>query len=273
MDTPGRIAVGADGSSTADRAVEVAVRLALALDVPLVVVTARRPDTDDTTSGDGGAGRAAWQGEAEWAEQVVADAADLARRAGVPDVRTHTPSGGAEEALQQLATRQPGTLLVVGAVGLDSTDRRLGHVSHHLAHHVAGDLLLVRGGADANHDWSEVVLTTDGSDTSVQAALTGLALARTLDTTPLLVHVGRDAAAVEATLRAVADRIDDGGPLGLEPVVGEDVSGAIADAATGRGLLVVGNHRMHGLGRLLGSVPDDLVHALPTDLLLVNTPT
>ena len=53
--------------------------------------------------------------------------------------------------------------------------------------------------------------------------------------------------------------------------MGDDVSEAIADAATGRGLLVLGNRRMHGFGRLLGSVPNDLTHKIPTDILLVNT--
>lgn len=263
MQTPRRIAVGSDGSSTADRAVEVGLRLALALDVPLLVVTASREDADGS----------AWHGEAEWARQVVADAADVARRAGVPHVRTLTPVGAADDALLDLAQQEPSTLLVVGAVGLDSTDRRLGHIPHRLTHHAPGDLLLVHAGADAIHDWSEILLTTDGSDTSVQAARTGLALARALDATPILVHVADDAGAAGATLHAAVDRIDDGGTIQLEPVVGEDVSRELADAATGRGLLVLGNHRMHGIGKLLGSVPDDLVHALPTDVLLVNTPT
>jgi nucleotide-binding universal stress UspA family protein len=97
-------------------------------------------------------------------------------------------------------------------------------------------------------------------------------VARTLDATPVLVSAGSDEAALERTLRQVAERIDDGdGPLELEAAVGDDVSDAIVEAATGRGLLVLGNRRMHGVGRLLGSVPNDLTHRLPTDILLVNT--
>lgn len=272
MDTPQRIAVGSDGSRTASRAVEVASALALAHDVPLLVVTAWRRDTADPRSKEEAAGSTEWYGEAQWAQQVVADAAAVARRAGVEDVHTYTPVGSPGEALENLAVQQPGTLVVVGTVGLDSgTERLLGNIPHHLTHHAPGDLLLVRSGADATHDWSQIVLTTDGSDTSERAARAGLALARALDATPTLVSAGRDVDALEATLQEVADRIDDGGVLELEAAVGDDVSEAIAGAATGRGLLVLGNRRMHGMGRLLGSVPNDLTHRMPTDILLVNT--
>ncbi len=272
MDTPQRIAVGSDGSRTANRAVEVAAGLALAFDVPLLVVTAWRRDTDDPRSKEEAAGSTEWHGEAQWAQQVVADAAGVARRTGVEDVRTYTPVGSPGQAMENLAAQEPGTLIVVGTVGLDSgTERLLGNIPHHLTHHAPGDLLLVRSGADATHDWSQIVLTTDGSDTSVHAARVGLALARALDATPILVSAGSDVEALEATLQEVADRIDDGGVLELEAAVGDDVSQAVADAATGRGLLVLGNRRMHGMGRLLGSVPNDLTHKLPTDILLVNT--
>lgn len=273
MDLPTRIVVGSDGSSTANRAVEVAGTLALAFDVPLTVVTAWRRDTDDPRSKEEAAGSSDWHGEAEWAQQIVADAAAVARRAGVPDVRTFTPVGSPGQALENLAAQHPGTLIVVGTVGLDSgTERLLGNIPHHLTHHAPGDLLLVRSEADATHDWSTIMLTTDGSATSVAAARTGLALARTLDATPVLVSAGSDDAALEQTLQDVAEQIDDGeGPLELEAAVGGDVSDAIAGAAAGCGLLVLGNRRMHGMGRLLGSVPNDLTHRLPTDILLVNT--
>ncbi len=273
MDLPTRIVVGSDGSSTANRAVEVAGTMALAFDVPLTVVTAWRRDTDDPRSKEEAAGSTDWHGEAEWAHQIVADAAAVARRAGVPDVRTFTPVGSPGQALENLAAQEPGTLIVVGTVGLDSgAERLLGNIPHHLTHNSPGDLLLVRSEADATHDWSTIMLATDGSDTSVAAARTGLALARTLDATPVLVSAGSDEAALEQTLQEVAERIDDGaGPLELEAAVGGDVSDAIAEAAAGCGLLVLGNRRMHGMGRLLGSVPNDLTHRLPTDILLVNT--
>lgn len=273
MDLPTRIIVGSDGSTTANRAVEVASTMALAFDVPITVVTAWRRDTDDPRSKEEAAGSTEWHGEAEWAQQIVADAAAVARRAGVPEVHTFTPVGSPGQALENLAAQHPGTLVVVGTVGLDSgTERLLGNIPHHLTHHAPGDLLLVRSEEDVTHDWSTIMLTTDGTDTSVLAARTGLALARTLDATPVLVSAGSDEATLEQTLREVAERIDDGdGPLELEAAVGDDVSDAIAEAATGRGLLVLGNRRMHGMGRLLGSVPNDLTHRLPTDILLVNT--
>lgn len=273
MDLPTRVAVGSDGSTTANRAVEVASTVALAFDVPLVVLTAWRRDTDDPRSKEEAAGESQWYGEAKWAQQIVADAAAVARRAGVPDVRTFTPVGSPGQALENVAAEQPGTLVAVGTVGLDSgTERLLGNIPHHLTHHAPGDLLLVRSTPEATHDWSTVMLTTDGSDTSVAAATTGLSLARALDATPVLVSAGSDEDALEQTLNEVADRIDDGaGPLQLEAALGEDVSQALIDACAGRGLLVLGNRRMHGVGRVLGSVPNDLTHQVPTDILLVNT--
>lgn len=269
---PTRIAVGSDGSATAARAVEQASTLALAFDVPLVVVTAWRRDTPDTRTKEEAAGSST-STEAEWAQSTVADAAAVARNAGVPDVRTYTPVGSPGEALENLAADRPGTLIVVGTVGLDSgTERLLGNIPHHLTHHAPGDLLLVRSEEAVEHDWSRIALTTDGSDTSIKGARLGLALARALDATPTLVSAGADEDELVDTLRDVADDIDDGeGPLELEAAIGGDVSGALEDAAAGFGLLVLGNRRMHGIGRLLGSVPNDLTHTLPTDILLVNT--
>ena len=273
MNLPERIAVGSDGSATANRAVEVASTVALAFDVPLVVVTAWRRDTDDPRSKEEAAGSSEWYGEAQWAKQVVADAAAVARRAGVADVRTYLPVGSPGQALENLAAQESGTLVVVGTVGLDSgAERLLGNIPHHLTHNTPGDLLLVRSSEAATHDWSTIMLTTDGSDTSVVAARTGLALARSLDATPVLVSAGPDQPALERTLQEVADRIDDGqGPLELEAAVGDDASTALIDASADRGLMVLGNRRMHGMGRLLGSVPNDLTHKVPTDILLVNT--
>ena len=273
MELPQRILVGSDGSPTAHRAVEVAAVLALALDAPLVV-TAVWQATDGRSRSRARAGddARAWQGERAWAEQVAADAAEVARHAGVPQVSTTTPSGAPNRTIAALAGEAPDTLVVVGAVGLDSgTDRRLGSIPHHLTHEVPGHVLLVRPGTGPVADWPQVVLTTDGSDTSVHAARTGLALARALSLPAVLVSAGTDDEELYATLEEVADRIGDDEPLSLQPVVGHEVSEALADAAEDRGLLVLGNRGMRGVRRLLGSVPDDLVHRLPTDLLLVDT--
>lgn len=273
MSLPTHVAVGSDGSRTANRAVAVASDVALAFDIPLTVVTAWRRDTEDPRSKEEAAGSSDWVGEAAWAQQVVAEAAAVARRAGVAEVHTFTPVGSPGEALENVAAQREATLLVVGTVGLDSgTERLLGNIPHHLTHHAPGDLLLVRSEADARHDWSTIGLCTDGSDTSVRAARVGLALARALESTPTLLSAGRDGGALEVTLNDVADRIEDGGgPLELEAAVGQDVSDALTDAGRNYGLLVVGNRRMHGMARLLGSVPNDLTHRLPTDILLVNT--
>lgn len=270
MATTTRVAVGSDGSPTAHRAVGVASRVALALDVPLLVVTSWRRDGDERSTAEA-AGAPEADTQASWAQATVADGAGVARAMGVPDVRTAMPVGRPGEALENLTTTQPGTLLVVGTVGLTAaTERVLGNIPHHLTHHAAGDLLLVRS-HDAEHVWDTVALATDGSDTSVHACRVGLELARRLDAMPVLVSAGRDRDAVEAVLEKVAATLDDGGALERRAVVGDDVSADLAHAAADHGLLVLGNRRMHGIGRLLGSVPNDLTHRVPTDLLLVDT--
>jgi nucleotide-binding universal stress UspA family protein len=267
-----RIAVGSDGSRTANRAVAVASTVSLAFDVPLMVVTAWRRDAIDTRSAAEASGAETYIGEAPWAQSIVADAAAVARRAGVQDVRTYTPVGAPGDALENIAHDRPGTLIVVGTIGLNSgAERLLGNIPHHLTHHADADLLLVKS-LDDTHNWGTIALATDGSEGSIIACETGLALARALDATPVLLSAGREESAVVEILQTVADRIDDRqGPLELEAAVGDKVSDALADAAEGHGLLVLGNRRMRGAGRLLGSVPNDLTHRVPTDILLVNT--
>lgn len=271
MELPQRIVVGSDGSPTALRAVEVAAVLALACDAPLVAVAVWQP-ADGRRRARPASDDGAWQGARAWAEQVAADAAEAVRRAGVEDVTTATPRGAPGKVMAELAAEVANSLVVVGSVGLDSgSQRRLGSIPHHLTHRAAGDTLLVRPGDGPAADWPEVVLTTDGSDTSLRAARTGLALAGVLSLPAVLVHAGPDRDELVATLTEVTERLGDGAELPIEAAVGHGVSEVLAEAAAGRGLLVLGNRGMRGLGRLLGSVPDDLVHRMPSDLLLVDT--
>lgn len=266
-----RVVVGTDGSPTAERAIEVGATVALATDVPLVVVTSWQRSTHDDRSALEAAGGPERIESAHWAQETVADGAAVGRRAGVEDVRTLIPVGEPGIALENLAAEQPGTLLVVGTLGLTAaSERLLGNIPHHLTHHAPGDLLLVKTDA-ADHDWRTIALATDGSDTAERACRAGLDLARRLDATPVLVSAGSDDGKVDEVLDRVAEAIDDGGPLELESVVGDDVPKDLISVAADHGLFVLGNRRMHGMARLLGSVPNDLTHNVPTDLLLVDT--
>jgi nucleotide-binding universal stress UspA family protein len=266
------VLVGSDGSTTAQRAVRAAARLALVLGVPLTVVTAWTREIADGPSlreesrypGGGASGA-----EAMWATQTVADAASAARSQGLDDVHTATPQGSPAEALLDLAASRPGSLVVVGGRGLDQrSERWVGNVPHQLTHHCPRDLLLVRS-HEKHHDWGSVAIATDGSPTASLAVEHGLALARSLGITPTLLTVARDEDAGSRVLDRARAGVDD--EVATEVVVDGDVRRGLVEAARGHDLLVLGNKGMSGPSRLLGSVANRVTHEIPTDLLLVNT--
>jgi nucleotide-binding universal stress UspA family protein len=137
---------------------------------------------------------------------------------------------------------------------------------------------------------SDIVVGVDGSATADEAARTAARLAEALGATLHVVTAyGRDDSEVITvgsdefrsssrddaltTARRVAADI---APPGLE-VVAEAVDGSPSDAliATARRLdatmIVVGNRRMQGIGRMLGSVPNSVAHNAPCDVYIVKT--
>lgn len=266
------VLVGSDGSPTARRAVTTATTLAAALDVPLTVATAWRPEasdaqppTDDTPPSPDDTRPA----EATWAAETVAEAAATAREAGVDDVRRETPEGGPADALLRLSDGRAGALVVVGSRGLDQRrERWVGNVPHQLTHHCRRDLLLIRPGPAMRDAWAAVAIATDGSPTAALAVEHGIALCRALAVTPTLVTVASEEEAGQRTLDAVAEADDD---VPRRVIVGRDVRHLLVDAAGDHDLLVLGNKGMSGPSRLLGSIANHITHEVPTDLLLVNT--
>ena len=267
-----RVLVGTDGSATAQRAVDAAGAVARALGVPITVATGWYRDRVDemTEMADAGGDRvAAGATNASWATDVVVDAAGSLRAAGCEDVTTATPEGGPADVLLQLSDERPGTLVVVGTVGLGSTaERLLGNIPHQLTHHAHADLLLVSRSdtPGGTHDWSDVALATDGSSTAAVAVERGMALAGALGaaTTLLTVSPSEDRGH-RAFSRTPAPTDNTRG------AVGRDVSSTLVAVAGDFDLLVLGNKGMSGASRLLGSVANSVTHDLPTDLLLVNT--
>lgn len=264
------ILVGTDGSSTARCAVHAAGAVARALGVRATVVTGwyrdhvddyEQIDTFETVESAGARNSA-------WATDVVVDGAALLRQAGVEDVRTATPEGGPADGLVRLGDDHPGSLIVVGTVGLDrGTERLLGNIPHQLTHHAHADLLLVaRGDCDETITWGTVALATDGSPTAALAVGHGLELATALGATTTLLTVATSEDRGQAILDAGEFRADD-----TRVAVGRDVTATLLDAAGDYDLLVLGNKGMSGPSRLLGSVANRVTHGLPTDLLLVNT--
>lgn len=269
-----QVIVGTDGSPTADRAVRAAAQLAHACGSTMVIATAWYRDPHETPSRAeqatyGGATPASH--EASWANETVADAAAIARELGVEDVRVLTPTGGPADALVKLGDQYPDSLVVVGTVGLPkASERLLGNVPHQLTHHSARDVFLVSH-ADPDLTWKRVALATDGSRTAAVAVQRGADLATAIGADITLLTVARNEAHGKQCLDEAAEAL--GRPDAGRAIMParHDVATDLTDAARDFDLLVIGNKGMSGPSRLLGSVSNKVTHAVPTDILLVNT--
>lgn len=270
------IVVGSDGSKTAETAVAVAAALAKACDARLTVATGWYRKTHEGMSH---AEEVAYhegspaQQEATWAAETVADAAAIARTAGVEDVHVETPQGAPADTLIDLAEALEDSLIVVGTIGLDSAaERLLGNIPHQLTHHARNDVFLV---ITANRpvpvSWESVALATDGSPTAQIAVEHGLGLARALGATPTLLTVSRNDDKGRQVLEGVAKSLGDPDDLEQRVIAASDPADGIVAGGRSFDLIVVGNKGMSGPSRLLGSVSNKVTHHVPTDVLLVNS--
>lgn len=279
MTAPGtykNIVVGSDGSKTAETAVAVAAALAKACDARLTIATGWYRRTHEGMSH---AEEVAYhegspaQQEATWAAETVADAAAIARTAGIEDVHVETPQGAPAETLIDLAESLEDCLIVVGTVGLDSaTERLLGNIPHQLTHHARSDVfLVVTASRPVPVGWDTVALATDGSATAQVAVEHGLGLARALEATPTLLTVARSDEKGRQILDSVAGSLGNPDDLQQHVVTGSDPAEGIVAGGRSFDLIVVGNKGMSGPSRLLGSVSNKVTHHVPTDVLLVNS--
>lgn len=135
-----------------------------------------------------------------------------------------------------------------------------------------------------------IIVGVDGSDTAAHAARVAAELARKLggvlhvitacdDEGVVTVGVGSDeiriskadeaaeiARGVAATLRSDDLEVTDGARYGRPHEALIEEAGRYDDA-----LIVVGNRRMHGAGRVLGSVANSVAHNAPCDVYVVKT--
>ena len=131
----GPIVVGTDGSETAAVAVRTATALAKSFGQPLHIVCAYNVPVaaDGLALSAGVSTTAAIDGS--WIEDVLSGAAAEARELGV-EVRTHSRSGNAAEAILDVADEVNADLIVVGNRGIGSKSRFiLGNVPSRVVHH------------------------------------------------------------------------------------------------------------------------------------------
>lgn len=134
-----------------------------------------------------------------------------------------------------------------------------------------------------------IVVGVDGSETAKKAADSARDLAAALGTTLHVVTafdsdrtevfgsgsdklVVSDANAAEAVARKVAESIAEGITTTYAAVRGRPADALIKEAIhRDARIIVVGNRRMQGIGRVLGSVANSVAHNAPCDVYIANT--
>lgn len=120
--------------------------------------------------------------------------------------------------------------------------------------------------------YKKILIATDGSATASKAVGIGSDLAKSLGAEMLILHVGEPAAG-EAVLKDAAAKFGNGVTMQTKSVTG-DAADMICDVAERESadLIVVGNKGMTGAKRfLLGSVPNQVSHHAPCNVLIVKT--
>jgi nucleotide-binding universal stress UspA family protein len=141
------IVVGTDGSDTATQAVRQAVDMAKAVGATLELVSAYAPVPEQRLREE----RRGAPEDVQWAinprqevEASLADAADLAREAGVA-VNTYARQGDPSDAILDVAEEQDADLVVVGNKGMTGAKRfLLGSVPNKVSHHAPCSVLIIR---------------------------------------------------------------------------------------------------------------------------------
>ena len=255
------IVVGTDGSDTAMRALDKATRLAKHVEGQLVIVCA--------TSNIGLHDYAA--------EKILAEAAARVEDAGVRAVQQFR-EGAPEKVIVDLAAEHEADLIVIGNVGMGKARRfRVGPIPERIATGAPCDVLLVFTTEDevSAEDvlYKRILVGTDGSPTAAEAARKAFDLGMMFRIGVTVVYVAGDqivgAIVLEQTLKTKPRA------LGVQStiVTGEpaDEICKVAEGDEELDLIVVGNRGMTGARRMLGSVPTQVMHRAPTDVLIAKT--
>lgn len=137
------IVVGTDGSDTASRAVDEAVRLASALGARIHLVSAYQPVRHAKVVGAGaGTAEVAAPLPDTLVNSTLEDAAAKVRTRGV-EVQAHAIAKDPTDALIEVADETNASLIVVGSKGMHGAKRVLGSVPNKVSHHARCNVLIV----------------------------------------------------------------------------------------------------------------------------------
>jgi nucleotide-binding universal stress UspA family protein len=260
------ILVGTDGSESAGVAVGAAAGLAARTGAELLVASAHPGARARATAVIGPP--EAYRGE-DRARAIVED--ERGRHGGVA-LRAIVREGHPADVLLDLAEEEQVDLVVVGNRGMGGARRFLvGSVPNNVSHHAPCHVLIVASIGEtarpAAGGFGRILVGTDGSASANRAVRLAGDLARTVEGSLVLVHVGKDVRVLEG-----ADVPQD------VPVDREIVSGSVAEALLeaaerhGADLIVVGNKGMSGPRRfLVGSVPNTISHEADRSVLIART--
>jgi nucleotide-binding universal stress UspA family protein len=140
------ILVGTDGSESSFRAVERAAALAADTNATLLIVSAYTQMSDrDTRRAADALGEESYKVMgAHPAEDILREAAALARKAGAGNVDTGAKAGDPVDVLVKVVEERSADLCVVGNRGLNSlAGRLLGSVPANISHRASCDVLIV----------------------------------------------------------------------------------------------------------------------------------
>jgi nucleotide-binding universal stress UspA family protein len=137
------IVVGTDGSETAKRAVQEAVRLAKALEAELHIVSGFRP-MHATISGAPPGSAEVWQPLPDSHVEATIQEAEAAVRFGGAMVETHVVKGDPADALLNVARDVGASTIVVGNRGMRGGRRVLGSVPNTVSHKAHCNVLIVQ---------------------------------------------------------------------------------------------------------------------------------
>lgn len=139
------VVVGTDGSETADKAVELAARLARDWNATLNIVVAYRSNISGMAAASGAAmvdTGTRQEIQRESALQIAAKAADNWAQ-GVK-VETHAVANSAPDAILETAESVGADLIIVGSRGMTGARRVLGSVPNSVAHGAGCAVLIVK---------------------------------------------------------------------------------------------------------------------------------
>lgn len=260
------IVIGTDGSATATRALDKAARLAKHVDGRLVIVCAT----------------AAIGLHDYKAIEILAEASERMKAADV-EHETLYREGNPGKVLLELAAEHAADLIVIGSVGMGKARRfRIGPIPERVASSAPCDVLIVST-TDEDRDTDEaeprkdglyrrILVGTDGSPTAAEASRKAFDLGMMFRIGVTVVYVAGDtiigAIVLEQTLKAKPRA------LGVQSKIVEgDPAAKICEVAESEqlDLIVVGNRGMTGARRMLGSVPTQVIHRAPVDVLIAKT--